>query len=244
MKKILNYFLVIVSLAVAVVFYAHFDLENILWEKREQTVVDTWQMQEDRVTDYTGLTPGEGVISLKTAQDWEGLLNEVDYATVTPVAIYETDVYSLAKWVGYYNTKSNGSAGRRRAEAQKTAFDLSLNYTPYYIIELEDGTRLLAQMNRGIARRIAAGEQVQLPLGQKLGFSQTAKRLLAPVCQSMDVSTDYVLYTVDNAWEAEHASAIFWGKMGASVAVFVVLAIILLVAAEYIFPDKEESAAK
>jgi len=54
----------------------------------------------------------------------------------------KTDAYSLAKWIGHYTKRTSGSVGRRLQEAEKRSFDYSSSYSPYYIMELQDGFRL------------------------------------------------------------------------------------------------------
>lgn len=241
MKKIMDYFLVVVALVIAVIFYFRFDLEGILWNGREPEVITAAQTETDRVTDYTGKKAGEGILCLTTGAEWDAVINQVDYVTVIPESIVKTDVYSLAKWADYYTKRSNGASGRRRPEVKQSAFDLSANYCPYYIIELEDGTRILAQMNRGLAAKIEKGERIELPLGRKLGFLQAAKNMLSPVCESMNVSTDYVLYTIDDNWQADNADNIFFIKIVAAAVLFFVLAVVLqLLADRLFFPDKKQ----
>lgn len=240
MRKFLDYFLAIVALAITLVFYLNFDLEGILWDREEQKEISSQQIEKDRGTDYTGMKAGEGILSLKSKEDWEGMLNEVDYATVTPKSIQKTDVYSLAKWADHYNRRRNGATGRKRAEVRKSFLDYSANYSPYYIIELEDGTKILAQMNRGLASKIKKGKKIQLPLGQKIGFSETAKKQLASVCKAENVSTDYVLYTINTTWAKEKENIIFFGKAGASIVVCIVLAVLLEFIGGMVLPKTKE----
>ncbi len=240
MRKFVDYFLVLIALVIAVVFYFNFNLEGILWERREQIVIDAEQLKADTVTDYTGLTAGENIVSLSTEKEWEAVLNESDYATAVPVDIKKTGIYSLSKWIEHYTKRASGTAGRRLAEAEKRILDYSSSYSPYYIIELQDGYRLLAQMNRGLAKRIEKGEEVKLPLGRKIGLSNEAIKLLTPICEEWDVSTKYVLYTIDNYWSAKNADKIKYGKYGASVAVWLILSILLQVLADKLFPKSRD----
>ncbi len=241
MKKIIDYTLVVIALVIAVIFYFSFDLEGILWDKYEKERISSSDIKNDRSRDYTGLNAGEDILSIKTIGEWDDVLNEVDYVTAKPKSIIKTDVYSLAKWASYYTTKRNGSSGRKLEEVIKTSLDISPNYSPYYIIELEDGNHILAQMNRGIAKKIQNGEEVSLPLGKKIGFLQKAKTLLKPICEEYDVNTKYVLYTINNNWESENENKIFIEKFVISFVIFIVLAVVLqLVINKIFFRDDEE----
>ncbi len=55
----------------------------------------------------------------------------------------------------------------------------------------------------------------------------------------MNVSTDYVLYTLDDQWQAENANNIIIIKFAVSAVLFLVLAVVLQIAAErLLFKDK------
>lgn len=230
MQKIINYGLIILSLFIGILFYFSFDIEGILWNKYEPKSISIEQIKSDSTKDYTGLKVGEGITTITDLENWDKVINDIDYVKVIPRNIEKTNVYSLAKWVKHYTQKANGTSRRKLAETKKTAFDISANYSPYYIIELEDGNHILAQMNRAIANKIKNGENIELPLGKKIGLSQKAKNLLKPICDEKKVSTDYVLYTIDNNWQAENADKIFYIKFVIAFVLFIVLAVILQLA--------------
>jgi len=235
MQKIINYGLIILSLFIGILFYFSFDIEGILWDKYEQKSISIDQIKSDSTKDYTGLKAGEGITTITDLENWDKVINDIDYVKVIPRNIEKTNVYSLAKWVKHYTQKANGTSWRKLAETKKTAFDISANYSPYYIIELEDGNYILAQMNRAIANKIKNGENIELPLGKKIGLSQKAKNLLKPMCNEKKVSTDYVLYTIDNNWQSENTEKIFYTKFVIAFVLFIVLAVILQLAYDKFF---------
>lgn len=235
MKKIINYGLIILSLFIGILFYFSFDIEEILWDKYEPKSISIEQIKSDSTKDYTGLKAGENITTITNLENWDKVINDIDYVKVIPINIEKTNVYSLAKWVKHYTQKANGTSRRKLAETKKTAFDISANYSPYYIIKLEDGNHILAQMNRAIANKIKNGENIELPLGKKIGISQKAKNLLKPICDEKKVSTDYVLYTIDNNWQAENADKIFYTKLIIAFVLFIVLAVILQLAYDKLF---------
>lgn len=246
MKNFVEYTLIILMFIIAVIFFVCFDLENIFWENRKSEKVGSQDIEANLAKDFIGEKAGEGITFLTSKEEWEDTLNEVDYVSVVPKSIVKTDVYSLAKWVGHFKTRRNGSQGRKRAEVMQSKFDYTANYTPYYIIELEDGTHILAQMNRGIAKKIQNGEKVELPLGKKKGLLQRAKNLLKPICEEYDASNDYVLYTIDNDWEKENSTKIFIIKIVITIILFFVLTVIVLLFIDKIFTknDKKDEAIK
>ncbi len=235
MRKIINYILIMLSLFIGIIFYFSFDVETILWDKHEQESISNEQIKSNTTKDYIGLKAGEGITQINNIEDWNKVLNNIDYVKVIPKSIEKTNVYSLAKWVEHYTKKPNGTSWRKLEEVKKTSFDISANYTPYYIIELEDGNYILTQMNRAIANKIQNGERIELPIGKKIGFLKKAKDFLQPICDERNVSTDYVLYTIDNNWQAENADKIFYTKLTSSFILFIMLAVILQIVYDKIF---------
>lgn len=241
LKKIVDYSLIGLALVFSIFFFFLFDLEDILWKREERHPVSLQEIKEGEYRNHIGEKAGEGITMLKTKDDWDKVINEVDYVSVIPKSIVKTDVYSLAKWADHYTRRSNGTTSRKKAEVRQTIFDVYADYSPYYIIELEDGTCILAQMNRGIANRIKKGEKIELPLGKKIGFSSKAKELLKTACNKWDVDDKYVLYTIDDEWEKEKANRIFIEKWAISFGLFLVLAVVLqLIVDKIVFPDSEE----
>ncbi len=240
MKKIVDYALVVLAMFIAVIFYFSFDLEDILWNSYERKTISNEIAKKDLTKDYTGAIPGEDIKAITNIEEWEKTINNVDYVSVVPKSIIKTDVYSLAKWVDYYTKTARGTTGRRLDEVKQTSLDISANYTPYYIIELEDGNHILAQMNRGIAKKIQKGEEIQLPLGKKLGFSKKAKTFLKPICEEMNVDTEYVLYTIDNDWEEKNEDMIFIEKLAISVVLCIILAVVLEILYDKIITNNKE----
>lgn len=232
MKKVINYFLITLAILIAVVFYFSFDLENILWNTAYRPSISVEKIKENLAKDYTGSNPADDIPLIKNKEEWQKVLNEVDYITVIPKSIIKTNIYSRAKWVNQYKKTSTGSSGRKLAEVKQTSLDISADYTPYYIIELEDGSHILAQMNRGIAKKIQKGESIKLPIGKKTGLTKTAKNMLESICEEWETSTDYVLYTIDNDWAENNADGILIMKLAVSTVLAIALGVILQIVYE------------
>lgn len=226
-EKIVDYTLIAICFIFSVFFYVLFDLENILWDRFDRPIISTQDIEFDRSRDYTGYKAGEDIPNITNKDEWDDLLNDIDYARITPKSIVKTDVYSRANWIEAYTRKSNGATGRRLSDVRKSPLDISANYSPYYIIELEDGTHILAQMNRGIADKISKGQKVELPLGQKRGLTNTAKKLLKETYDEYDVITDHVFYTIRDSWEAEQTNRIMLEKAIISFVLFIILAVLV-----------------
>lgn len=227
MKTIIDYILIILSFLIAIFFYTSFDVENILWNRYKRETINQETINQNKTKEYTGSIPDKDITVIKSKEEWDKVVNTIEYISVIPKSIYKTNIYSLAKWVDFYTKQPNGTSKRKLEEVKKTSFDISSNYIPFYIIELEDGSHILAQMNRGIAKKIQNGERVLLPLGKKIGFSKKAKNLLKPICEEWEVETDYVLYTIDNTWQADNKNKIWIIKLTISALLFIILAISL-----------------
>ncbi len=235
-KKIVEGTLIVLFLLIAIIFYYKFDLENIFYEKQIKTITQT-DIETNRALDYSGKKAGEGIKNVTTKEEWENTY-VTEYITVTPVNITKTNVYSLANWADHYTKRRTGGAGRKRRSVQTELFDYDDNYRRYYVIELEDGTNILAQMNRGIANKIAKGETITLPLGRKTGLSSTAKNMLSTIIEEKNISDTYVLYTIDDEWSKNNATKLFFIKFGASTVLFFALSVgFLTLVDKFIFKE-------
>lgn len=240
MKKILDVIIVIFSLAAAVFVFSGFNMEGILLKMNQPKAVSSQEMEENPGVSYVGHPAGEGIQEIRSQSEWEEVLNDVDDVLVKPKSIQKTDVYSLAEWAETFKRRRNGAIGKRKASVKQTPLDITLDYVPYYILELEDGSHILAQISQNTAKEIKKGKTDALPIGRKHGFSQNAKNLLAPICEEYQVPTDYIWYAIDNEWQEKHSFEVLIGKAAAAVVCFFVLAVILELLADKIFGKAKE----
>ena len=240
MKKILDFVIVIASLIAAVFVFSGFNMEGILLKMNGQEAVSSQEIEDNPGVPYMGRPAGEGIQEISSQAEWEEVLNDVDYVAVKPKSIHQTSVYSLAEWADTFKRRRNGAIGKQKASVKQAPLDLSLDYVPYYILELEDGSHILAQVSQNTAKELKKGKTDALPLGRKHGFSQGAKNLLAPICEEYQVSTDYIWYAIDNEWQEKHSFEILIGKAAVAVVFFFVLAVILELLADKIFRRAKE----
>lgn len=235
MKKIINVLLVTLSLCIGFFAYMEIDVEAYLYAKDQQPSISLTQIKKER-KDYCGKPAGNGITVVKDMNTWDNVLNNIDYVTLEVKSIKKTDVYALAPWASYFSRKSNGTPRRRRQDVKTSWLDYDINYTPYYIVELRDGSKLIAQFNRSTAKKIADKDITVRPLGQKKGILQSAKQKLA----KYNVSTKYIFYAIDNEWQNEHNDALFFIKAGIGCFVFLICSILSLVIANHLL-DKKQS---
>ena len=228
MRKILETVLCILAIAVGIVVFLQLDVESILLQRADFTTASQQEIENNPTKDYAGLPGGEDITELENIEQWEDIISDSDFVTVTPRSIVKTDVATLAGWESFFNSRSNGTTGRRRSEVKKGGLDLFSLYCPIYVIEMQDGNYVYAQMNRYYARKIEKGEEVTLPLGTRKGMLENTRTLLKEGYAEYKAPEDYLLYTINDEWQEENADTIFFARSGIAAAVAIVLAVILL----------------
>lgn len=124
---------------------------------------------------------------------------------------------------------------------RQSPIDVFVEYIPYYILELEDGSKILAQVSQNTAKALEKGESDAIPIGRKHGFSQGAKNMLSDICEENQVSTEYVWYAIDNEWQKKNSFGILIGKAAVAVVFFFVLAVILELVVDKLLGKRKES---
>lgn len=227
---------VLLSLVCAALLFLNWNPEALF--RQEETPVTRNDIEQGGAEDFTGSAAGSDIPRLTGAADFSEILYDLDYVTAEPVGIMPTGVYSLKPWVSHYNTHTyNGrtTTGSRRAEVSTSGLDILGNYNPYYLLELPDHTYILAQIPEKEADAIAKGESVTLPIGQKVGMTDTARNRLAAVCGEYGADMDGVFYAFDNEWQEEHHTTLLLLRFGAAALLWFVLAVGLTLAVEKIF---------
>ena len=236
---------VLLSLVCASLLFLNWNLEALF--RQEETPVTRNDIEQGGAEDFTGSAAGEDIPRLTGAADFSEMISGLDYATAEPVGIVPTGVYSLKPWVSHYNThtyKGRTSTGSRRAEVSTSGLDIGGSYNPYYLLELPDHTYILAQIPQTEADAIARGESVTLPIGQKAGMTDAARRHLAAFCGEYGADMDGVFYAFDNEWQEEHHTTLLLLRFGAAALLWFVLAVGLTLAGNQIFKPEETAKGK
>lgn len=230
MSKVKACIATLVGLAAALFVFCNFSIEGYLWNKEEGNTVSAQELKDNMSSAYIGHPAAEDVPRLSSLEDFNQMTDTVDTATVVPKSIIPTGVYSLGKWSDYFTSRKNGTSWRRKEQVLTSSFLAGLwgDYSEYYIIELEDGKYILAQINDCIARRLENGETLLLPVGHKIGFSQEAKKELSNICNEYETSMKYVFYAIDDNWQTEHSFALFMGRAIAAFLCFVVVVAVFM----------------
>lgn len=233
-KKVSGYIAAVLALAAGVLTFYFADVEGLLWALQKEPPVNASDIvsagSDDWLGDVAGREAGEGIRYLTDGEQWEEL-SGVEYVSVKPAHVYKTDVYRLADWADPSRRSRNGAYRGSKPNTRKMPFDylwgyapyLGMEYNPYYIVELEDGTRILAMMSRSAANRAAHGKS--MPLGEKEHYGGNSSAL-KEACDSMGVSMEYYLRAIDEEWIGKRALFILAGKFVCGVAA---LALVLVI---------------
>lgn len=235
----------LLSLVCASLLFLNWNPEALF--RQEETPVTMNDIEQGGTEDFTGSAAGEDIPRLTGAADFSEILYDLDYVTAEPVGIVPTGVYSLKPWVSHYNThtyKGRTTTGSRRAEVSTSGLDILGNYNQYYLLELPDHTYILAQIPDKEADAITKGESVTLPIGQKVGMTDTARSRLAAVCGEYGADMDGVFYAFDNEWQEEHHTTLLLLRFGAAALLWFVLAVGLTLAGNQIFKPKDAAKGK
>lgn len=138
MKKVLDFIIVIVSLAAATFVFAGFNMEGILLKMNQPETIGSKEIEANPGTVYMGYPAGEGIPEVRSQSEWEETLNDVDYVKVLPKSLKKTNVYSLAEWADPFRRRRNGAVGKQKPAVRQSPIDVFVEYIPYYILELED----------------------------------------------------------------------------------------------------------
>lgn len=231
-KKVIETAIVMCSLLIA--FFVFKNLKPEKFIKPDTDPVTTAQIAASPQTSYAGSAAGQDIPRLFSIGDFERMTG-MDYATTEPLEVAATGIYSLKPWVDPYEitkVRNSGgrlvSTGRKAPEVTDSAVTAMEYYQEYYLIRLPDETYILAQFNDAYKDRIEEGEKVTLPLGVKKVNSSAARQYLQDICERYEADDTFTLYMIDDEWEESHDTTFFMIKLCIAAAVFLVLAICLL----------------
>ena len=244
-EKVISYRSTIVALAAAVLLFMRWTPEPLL--RKPEPPVFLEDLKRGRGADFVGKPAGEDIPRLSGAGDFAAMTGGVDCATAEPAGVIPTGVYSLQPWSSRYSVrKVNGrvSKGGRKAKVVRSPLGAREGYSQYYLLELPDGTYILAQIPQSVVPAIEKGERVTLPVGQKTGMTNTARSYLSGICREYGASMDGVLYAIDNQWYEEHSFTLFIMRFGAALVLFLVLGVGMVLVGNKVFRVDSEGGRK
>lgn len=240
LKNALNYMAVIAAIMIGIFVVKNVPVESILKGKEESV---TLAMTENGLLeDYIGRPAGDDIPRIEDVQTWEDTW-QTSCVTIEPIGIISTGIGVRHPWVSAYtNTRRRGRRGgpRRRADVTNTALDVLDEYGEYYLLQLPDGSYILAQMSLDDARRIKAGKEVTLPVGRKAPANSQALANIKALCREYDVNTKGgVFYCVNDKWNEEHSMMLVLVRIGMTAVITIVVAVILIMIIDEFMKKKE-----
>lgn len=226
--------LVILGLLAGIWVFQKTDPEVFL--KKPQTVVSLKETEENPRGAYTGKAAGEDIPKLSGSDEFEETVVE-PYITAEPKSVTATGIYGRKPWMNPYGMTGGRTSGgrmlqtgRKAPEITDSAFMALDGYQEYYLIELQDGSYILAQFSEAYRKAVDKGEKIELLVGQRKTNSDSARRYLKEICEKYGASTTYTLYMADDAWEQEQRFALFIIRAGIAATAFFVLSVVMLMA--------------
>lgn len=234
MKNILLIVIILISLVPAFFLYLHVHPEDVI--KREEAPVTMEEIKKDRLDSSVGYPAGDDIVQISGKADFEEM-NSIDRFTIEPKSVIKTDVGSRKKWQSaYYSVRSGKRRTRKKPKPQVLqGLDIMDYYNTYYLMECPDGTYILAQLPHKYVKMIQKGEKVILPICMKDSITKNAQDKLAAIGKQYDAAMQGVLYCFDDTWMKEQNFKVMAIRIGASVVLFFVISVGLVMLSEKLF---------
>lgn len=233
--KFLEYAAIIIAIIIAVITVKNLNIESMLRGKEEPV---TSAMTESLLSeDIIGMPAADDIPRIEDVQEWEDTW-QTSYVTIEPLSIIPTGYGTRHPWVSAYSTGRRGRI-RNRPVVSEMAFDILDEYGEYFLVELPDGSYILAQMSADDAGKIKSGKQFALPIGHKSAANGTVLANISDLCEEYDVYTDGVFYCINDAWNESHSLTIQLIRIGAGILTTLVLGTIFITIIDKIFKVKD-----
>ncbi|MBO4998300.1 MAG: hypothetical protein J6D02_09910 [Lachnospira sp.] len=234
MKNILLIVIILISLVPAFFLYLHVHPEDVI--KREEAPVTMEEIKKNRLDSSVGYPAGDDIVRISGKADFEEM-NSIDRFTIEPKSVIKTDVGSRKKWQSaYYSVRSGKRRTRKKTKPQVLqGLDIMDYYNTYYLMECPDGTYILAQLPHKYVKMIQKGEKVTLPICMKDSITKNAQDKLAAIGKQYDAAMQGVLYCFDDTWMKEQNFKVMAIRIGASVVLFFVISVGLVMLSEKLF---------
>ncbi len=242
-EKLIPFISTILALAAAMLVYLNWNPEALLQGKEGPVSME--DIESGQVENFVGSKAGSDIPRLAGKDDFEK--NRSLIFTAEPVGIISTGTYELKAWADPYY--SNGGKRRTGAKKKKPQFRQYKNpnsilndhadYLQIYLLELPDGSYILAQIPESAVRAIRSGKNITLPIGKKV--SQGIPDKLKALCEEYDAYIGGIYYAFNDEWQEEHKFLISLLRIGVTMAVLFILAVVFIFIGNKLFRVKQES---
>ena len=239
-KRIIEWASCIIAFVVAVFFAIRWEPQTLI--KMKQSTVTLQTIQQNPGKDFVGHQPGDDIPVLQTAEDLP--VSESFYMTVKPVDIIPTNVYTLQPWADPYEKVRSGrrsyTNGKPKDRVVQTDMLLSNEYNRFYLLELQDGSHIFAQLPSQYVSAIEKGKDVTMPIGKREWFNDNSEIYLKEFCEQYGAEVDCMLYFFNNEWYASNDTLFLFVRIGGGFTLYLVLAFILLTVSKKMFGINDE----
>ena len=101
-----------------------------------------------------------------------------------------------------------------------------MDYNQYYLLELTDGSYILAEIPEPDADAIKRGRTVTLPIGEKRAFRMSEE--LSKVCEENGAYTKGIFFAFDEEWYESIDIFMVLLRLGVGITVFFAVGVCLL----------------
>ncbi len=235
MKKILSYISLILAMIAAVFAAFRLNPDGLLRGKQE--VMGLKDIEAGK--DVTGHPAGEGIPCISSVAEFDQLFSGTDHVTMKPVSIVPTGVWHIKSWVNPYSQRRYKGravgAKKKKPEVIVSKLEIHMDYNQYYLLELEDGKYIPAEIPEPDADAIKKGKDVTLPIGEKRTFSMTEH--LRQICGKYGAYTDGVFFAFDEEWYDSMELFMVLMRLGLGAVVFLAMGICFILLWDKVFPD-------
>lgn len=243
-EKVILFVSTVLAMAVAILVYLNWSPEALLQGKK--VPVNMEDIESGQTENFIGFEAGSDIPRLSGKDEFEK--NRSLIFTAEPVGIIFTGIYELKAWVDPYY--SSGGKRRTSVKKKKPQFQQYKNpdgilndradYLQIYLLELPDGSYILAKIPESTAKAIRSGEAITLPIGKKV--SQGIPDKLKTLCEEYDAYTGGIYYSFNDEWQEEHKFLILLLRIGITMAVLFILAVVFIFIGNKIFRVKQEAS--
>ena len=234
--KALEFIAVIAAILISTVVVRNISVESIL-KGKEETV--TLAMTENGLPeDFIGKPAGNDIPRIEDVKTWEDTW-QTSYVTIESTEIISTGIGTRHPWIDTYTSSTRRRGSRRRADVTSMVFDVLDEYAEYFIVRLPDGSYILAQMSIDDARKLKAGKEITLPVGQKSPAHRQVLANISELCEEYDVYTEGVFYCIDDKWNEEHNFMLTLVRIVIIVLTTIVIGVVLIMLIDKVFKEKE-----
>lgn len=242
--KIIALFSTLAGMAAAGMLFFNWNPEFIF--RGKETKVAMADIEQNADVDFTGSAAGEDIPRISGKEEFETIYSGA--YTIEPAGIVSTGTYELKAWVEPYRTRRTRKGRAYGAPVKKpqylqydnpdSGFWNSEDYLPFYLLELPDGTYILAQIPKSDADAVRRGKSVVLPIGKKkiTGLPASLKEL----CEEYGASTSGVFYAFSDEWYQKYYFPLFLIRAGASAVVLFASAVLLMTIGNKVFGVSEQ----